>query len=87
MYKGGYADVWKGEHRGREVAVKVIRTYSDDELRKIIHVGRSISAYQLFTGLCAEALQRGCDVEVPSTSECLTTARCLGVGESVCNSD
>ena len=27
LYRGGYADVWKGEYRGREVAVKVIRLY------------------------------------------------------------
>jgi hypothetical protein len=38
LYRGGYADVWKGEHRGRDVAVKVIRTYSNDDLQKIVGV-------------------------------------------------
>ena len=38
LYRGGFADVWKGEHCGQDVAVKVIRTYSDDELQKIIGV-------------------------------------------------
>lgn len=38
LYRGGYADVWKGEHDGREVAVKVIRTYSDGDLRKVVSV-------------------------------------------------
>ena len=38
LYRGGYADVWKGEHCGRDVAVKVIRTYSRSKLKKIIGV-------------------------------------------------
>lgn len=36
--RGGYADVWKGEHLGGDVAVKVIRTYLNQELQKIINV-------------------------------------------------
>ncbi|KAF9789484.1 kinase-like domain-containing protein [Thelephora terrestris] len=36
LYKGGFADVWKGEHSGRHVAVKVLRTYSTSDLQKII---------------------------------------------------
>lgn len=39
LYRGGFADVWKGEHCGRDVAVKVIRTYSNADLKKIIGVG------------------------------------------------
>jgi hypothetical protein len=35
---GGFGDVWKGKHRGRDVAVKVIRTYSNSDLQKIIGV-------------------------------------------------
>ena len=38
LFRGGFADVWKGEHRGRDVAVKVIRTYSNSDLQKIIGV-------------------------------------------------
>jgi hypothetical protein len=38
LYRGGFADVWKGQHYGRAVAVKVIRTYSNDNLQKIIGV-------------------------------------------------
>jgi hypothetical protein len=37
-YRGGFADVWKGEHCGRDVAVKVVRTYSNIGLQKIIGV-------------------------------------------------
>ena len=42
LYRGGYADVWKGEHCGRDVAVKVIRTYSNSDLQKIIGVSREL---------------------------------------------
>ena len=38
LYRGGFADVWKGEHCGRDVAVKVIRTYSNSDLQRIIGV-------------------------------------------------
>ena len=44
LFRGGYADVWKGEHCGRDVAVKVIRTYSRSDLQKITGVScRSFS--------------------------------------------
>ena len=59
VYKGGFADVWKGEHQGQGVAVKVIRTYSDDELQKIINVGHSISAcYVIYDVLCRASAKR-----------------------------
>jgi len=38
LYRGGYADVWKGEHQGRHVAVKVLRVYSTDDFVKITSV-------------------------------------------------
>ena len=47
-YHGGYADVWKGECRGREVAVKVIRTCSKSNLQRVVGVSyilRSPSTY------------------------------------------
>ena len=37
--KGGYADVWKGEYCGQDVAVKAIRTYTNRELQRVINVG------------------------------------------------
>jgi hypothetical protein len=42
LYRGGFADVRKGEHCGRDVAVKVLRTYSDDDLQKLIGVGHRL---------------------------------------------
>ena len=38
LYRGGFADVWKGEYRGRDVAVKVIRIYSDSDLQRVLGV-------------------------------------------------
>ena len=38
LYRGGFGDVWKGEYSGRDVAVKVIRTYSNSDLQKMIGV-------------------------------------------------
>lgn len=36
LYWGRYADVWKGSCRDRDVAVKVIRTYSNDDFHKVV---------------------------------------------------
>ena len=40
---GGFGEVWKGEHQGREVAVKVLRVYVTSNLLKIKKVGFSQS--------------------------------------------
>ena len=36
--RGGFADVWKGEYRGLEVGVKVLRTSTKSDLEKIARV-------------------------------------------------
>jgi hypothetical protein len=51
LYRGGFADVWKGEYRGRNVAVKVIRTYSTDNLQKIIGVSYRPCSFLAFLAL------------------------------------
>jgi len=38
LYRGGFSDVWKGDHHGREVAVKVIRTYTNGDLQRVVGV-------------------------------------------------
>ena len=38
QYRGGYADVWMGEHQGLQVAVKVLRVYSTSDLKMITSV-------------------------------------------------
>ena len=58
LYRGGFADVWRGEYRGQDVAVKVIRTYSNSDLRKVI--GVSCRLYSLSACLYADSsLRRG----------------------------
>ena len=44
LYRGGFADVWKGEHRGRHVAVKVLRVYATCDIGKIKRVSLQSSA-------------------------------------------
>ena len=38
-YEGGFAKVWKGEHEGIEVAVKVLKVFDTNDLTKIKRVG------------------------------------------------
>ena len=84
LYRGGYADVWKGECGGQDVAVKVIRTYSNDELRKIISVSTPpLLVDHLWKIFYLEILQRGCVMEISSTPERSTIDRGINVGESV----
>ena len=52
LYRGGFADVWKGEHGGRDVAVKVLRTYSNSDLQKILGVG--LRLFSLSARLCTD---------------------------------
>ena len=44
LYRGGFADVWKGEHKGRHVAVKVLKVYSTDEIGKVTSVSVAYKA-------------------------------------------
>ena len=39
LYHGGFAEVRKGEHQGREVAVKVLKVYQTSDFDKITRVG------------------------------------------------
>ena len=50
LFRGGYADVWKGKHCDQDVAVKVIRTYSNSDLQRIVGVNYSPPFF-----LCASA--------------------------------
>ena len=90
LYRGGFGDVWKREYRGQEVAVKVVRTYADSDLKKISRVSnRWCSELQLqsfvdiLTANRAEVLQGVRDVENSPSSERVTAARSCNVGNSV----
>ena len=41
-YQGGFAEVWKTEHEGRDVAVKVLKIYVTSDLVKITRVGSPV---------------------------------------------
>ena len=76
--------MWKGEYGGRDVAVKVIRTYSNDELRKVINVSTPpLFVDHLCKTSCLEILQRGCVVEISSTPERPAADWGIDVGESI----
>jgi hypothetical protein len=65
--------VWKGDHGGRDVAVKVLRTYSNVDLQKIIGVSYwlgPLSACLCTETTCVEVMQGGRDVEIAPASEC-----------------
>lgn len=87
QYRGSFGDVWKAEHDGRDVAVKVIRTYSDQVLDKMIGVGLCYTSgyHVLTTTLRSEILQGGRHLELPATSKYPTTNRGDDVKESICD--
>ena len=86
QYRGGFADVWKGEHCGMEVAVKVLRVYADSDLQKIARVGfPSHVIATMLTVTCVEVLQGVPSVESSSSSERITAARSHHDRDPVCD--
>ena len=87
-YRGGFADVWKGDHFGRDVAVKVVRTYSDSNLQKVLGVSCPLPPplrADALTAANVEILQRGCSMEGPPSSKRLASNRSDGGRERVCD--
>ena len=39
---GEFGDVWKGKHRGRGVAAKVLRVHSSSDLKRVAKVGSEL---------------------------------------------
>ena len=67
---GGFADVWKGQHHGREVAAKAVRVYSTSDIERIRKAGRPrLVRINELTVPHTEVLRGGRDVELPSASE------------------
>ena len=50
-YEGGFAQVWKGKHKGMEVAVKVLKVTMESDIVKIKRVG-----FLIFQGARADRL-------------------------------
>ena len=75
LYRGGYADVWEGEHEGRKVAVKVLAVYMTSNLDKITRVGY-VTIRVRTSGLIidpVEVLQGSHNMEGSSSPERSTT--------------
>jgi len=71
--RGGSADVWMGEHEGRNVAVKVLRVFPKSKCDKIARVGFRCGSLKTCIDeliMTAEVLQGGCNVETPPSPEC-----------------
>ena len=50
--RGGFGDVRKCEYQGQQVAVKVLRTYGDDDPRKITRVSHWCSPSDSQVNIC-----------------------------------
>ena len=76
QYRGGYADVWKGECQGRPVAAKVIRIYSTSnfyKIRKVRYLYDILPSNGKLTPINTEILQRSNHLERSQSSKCVTT--------------
>ena len=58
-YNGGFAEVWKTEHGGRNVAVKVLKVYATSDLVRITRVGSPVFQ-RACVGQLTPTIQRFC---------------------------
>ena len=77
QYFGGFADVWKGSHEGKDVAAKVLRLYTTSDFERARNVGNTqpfVLVKKLIT-LYAAVLQGGRDMEHTPPSERVAIGR------------
>jgi hypothetical protein len=70
-YDGGHAKVFRGEHKGRAVAIKILRLYMTSDLDKYFRVSvltPCIAEIQTNTGIPGVHSRSGC-METSPTSE------------------
>ena len=71
--------MWMGKHRGRKVAVKVLKVYSTSDFNKITSVGHhprlTKNEYQRTDDNCdrIDILQGSCNMGEPPPSKCAPT--------------
>ena len=84
---GGFADVWKGSHEGKDVAAKVLRLYARSDFESIRKVGNTqpfILAKKLIM-LYAAVLQGGRDMEHAPPSKRAAIGRRDNGGKAFCD--
>ena len=83
---GGFADVWKGQYNGRDVAAKVLRIYLTSDFDRIRRVSSSqiLRVYEL-TVSHVEILQGGNDVGRTSPPKRVAVVGGDNERESVCD--
>jgi len=84
---GGFADVFQGKYRGRQVAIKVMRVYVSGDRGLDRSVGVSFNALHGKPALTApptEVLQRGHRLEAPAAHECSAITRRDAGTKQVC---
>ena len=87
LYRGGFGDVRKCEHQGQQVAVKVLRIYASDDMRKTTRVSHRwfLVSVRMLTAIYVEVLQGVRSVEGSPASERFAFVGGGDVGESVRN--
>jgi len=55
--QGGFADLWKGQYRGKEVAAKVLRLRPTDDLERVRRVGFQWCSLDLLCPLTAHRVR------------------------------
>lgn len=78
VYAGGYANIFRGEHKGRPVAIKIIRLYQTSDSAKCFSVS-TVIPYPTQVAINGEVpgiLPGSRRMEAPSTPERLTSAGC-----------
>ena len=69
---GGFCDVWEGIYHDKWVAIKALRIYKEDDVRKVTKVtypALPISLRRLWLTVAEGYLQGGCDLEADLTSK------------------
>ena len=87
QFHGGFADVWKGEYNGKEVAAKALRVSMKSDLDRIrrVSVCETVIVASELTVFCAEVLQGSNDVEHPSPSKCIVACGCDDDRATICD--
>ena len=79
--------MWKGNHCGQDVAVKVLKTYQNSDSQKITGVGDRLCYHSTCQSAdrIIEVLQGNRGVEIPPAPKCAAAARRDDRRDSACD--